>query len=90
VSEDASACVTKHVPYFVSIVSPTAGRRGNSTLSTSSHAGAWIVIMNRLMGHMMPPMCRPTGENADEGVARFRVMRSPRQKHLDKVHVVGA
>jgi hypothetical protein len=50
---DASVCITKHVPYFVSIVSPTIGSRGNSTSSKSSQVGAWIVILNRLMGHMM-------------------------------------
>jgi hypothetical protein len=46
---DASVCVTKHVPYFVSIVSPTTGNRGSSISWKSFQAGASIVIMNRLM-----------------------------------------
>jgi hypothetical protein len=68
---DASVCITKHVPYFVSIVSPTTGSRGNSTSSKSSQVGASILILNRLMGHMMQdplrvatPQIRPAAPSA--------------------------
>jgi hypothetical protein len=50
---DSSVCVTTHVPYFVSIVSPTVGSRGSSTASTSFQVGASISTMNRLMCDMM-------------------------------------
>jgi hypothetical protein len=50
---DASVSVTKHVPYFVSIVSPTTGSRGSSMSWKSFQSGVSIVTMNRLMVHMM-------------------------------------
>jgi hypothetical protein len=48
--DDGSTLVTMHVPYLVSIGSPSAGGSGSSATTTSSHVCPSIVTMNRCNG----------------------------------------
>jgi hypothetical protein len=96
---DASVCVTKHVPYFVSIVSPTSGSRGSSTSWTSFQSGVSIVIMNRLMVYIMQDRAKAANRQSREaalfaslmarlGLTAFRGT-TPHSDILEALHSEG-